>query len=96
MDKITYEVFYDKLTLIFLQMPLFTKSLDQIETRFDKWLYVLKNLNRLDPIPETFRERIFEKFFSVAEIARLSKEDRQRYESGLKKSDGLECGSQVL
>ena len=84
MDKVTYEIFYDKLTLIFLQMPLFTKTIDQLENRFDKWLYVLKNLNRLDTVPETLRERIFDKFFTVAEIARLSKEDRIRYEDALK------------
>ena len=83
-DKVTYEVFYDKLTLIFLQMPLFNKTIDQLETRFDKWLYVLKNLHRLDLIPETLKEKTFEKFFAAAEIARLSKEDRIRYEEGLK------------
>ena len=84
MDKATYEIFYDKLTLIFLQMPLFNKTVDELETRFDKWLYVLKNLHRLDRVPEILRERIFEKFFAIAEIARLTEDERVQYESNLK------------
>ena len=84
LDKATYEIFYDKLTLIFLQMPLFNKTIDELENRFDKWLYVLKNLHRLDRVPEMLKERIFEKFFAIAEIARLTEEERIRYETGLK------------
>ena len=40
-------VFYEKLTLIYLEMPKFTKTEDELETPFDKWLYVLKHLPRL-------------------------------------------------
>jgi len=46
-------VFYDKLTYIYLELPKFTKTLEQIETRFEKWLYVLKNLPKLDRLPKT-------------------------------------------
>jgi predicted transposase/invertase (TIGR01784 family) len=77
-------VFYDKLTFIYLEMPKFNKTLDELETRFDKWLYVLKNLNRLDRVPDRLRERIFEKLFEVAEIARFTPEQMQSYEDSLK------------
>ncbi len=30
------EVFYDKLTYIYLAMPKFTKTIDELETRFEK------------------------------------------------------------
>ena len=46
-DIETCKVFYDKLTFIYLEMPKFNKDVEALETRFDKWLYVLKNLNRL-------------------------------------------------
>ena len=39
------KVFYDKLTYIYLSMPKFNKTLDELETRFDKWLYVLNGNN---------------------------------------------------
>ncbi len=38
-DKSTQKVFYDKLTYIYLEMPKFKKTEDQLETHFDKWLY---------------------------------------------------------
>jgi predicted transposase/invertase (TIGR01784 family) len=73
-DTETKKVFYDKLTFIYLSMPKFNKSIDELETRFDKWLYVLKNLSRLDNIPDRFREKIFEKLFEVAEISKFNHE----------------------
>ena len=44
MDVNKREVFYDKLTFIYLEMPKFTKGLDELDSLFDKWMYVLKNL----------------------------------------------------
>jgi predicted transposase/invertase (TIGR01784 family) len=71
-DIETHEVFYDKLTFIYLEMPKFTKEIDELDTRFEKWMYVIKNLKRLDEIPNTLRERIFEKMFAAAEVAKLT------------------------
>lgn len=65
-------------------MPKFSKTLDELENRFDKWLYVIKNLNRLDKIPEKLRERVFEKLFETAEIARFTPEEVRSYEDSLK------------
>lgn len=83
-DQQTRQVFYDKLTFIYLEMPKFNKTLDELETRFDKWLYVIRNLSRLDRVPDKLRERIFEKLFEVAEIARFTREQVQSYEDSLK------------
>jgi predicted transposase/invertase (TIGR01784 family) len=65
-------------------MPKFNKSVDELETRFDKWLYVLKNMTRLDNIPEKLREKIFLKLFETAEIARFTPEQAKSYEESLK------------
>ncbi len=54
-DIETKKVFYNKLTFIYLEMPKFNKTIDELETRCDKWLYVLRNLNRLDIIPDKLR-----------------------------------------
>jgi predicted transposase/invertase (TIGR01784 family) len=83
-DIETNRVFYDKLTFIYLEMPKFNKKIEELETRFDKWLYVIKNLNRLDRIPEKLRERIFDKVFEAAEIARFTPEQVRFYEDSLK------------
>lgn len=83
-DIETKKVFYDKLTFIYLEMPKFNKTVDELETRFEKWLFVLRNLNRLERIPEKLKERIFEKLFETAEIAKFSAEQVRSYEDSLK------------
>lgn len=83
-DQETQQVFYDKLTFIYLEMPKFNKTVDELETRFEKWLYVIRNLNRLDRVPEKLRERVFEQLFETAEIARFSPEQVRSYEDSLK------------
>ncbi|MDP5140337.1 MAG: Rpn family recombination-promoting nuclease/putative transposase [Spirosomaceae bacterium] len=104
-DIETNKVFYDKLTFIYLEMPKFNKTIDELETRFDKWLYVIKNLNILDRIPDKLaKEKIFEKVFKTAEIARFTLDQARSYEDSLKyyrdlnnvihtaRSEGLEKG----
>lgn len=83
-DIETRKVFYDKLTFIYLEMPKFNKTVDELETRFEKQLYVIRNLNRLDRIPDKLKERIFEKLFETAEIAKFTSEQVRSYEDSLK------------
>jgi predicted transposase/invertase (TIGR01784 family) len=83
-DIETKKVFYDKLTFIYLEMPKFNKTVDELETRFDKWLFVLRNLNRLDRVPDKLKERIFEKLFETAEIAKFTPDQVRSYEDSLK------------
>jgi len=83
-DIHTNKVFYDKLTFIYLTMPRFTKTLKELKTRFDKWLYVIKNLPKLDRLPDELRENVFEKFFEAAAIAKLSPDEHKAYRDSLK------------
>ena len=54
-------VFYDKLTFVYLEMPKFNKSEDELETMFDKWMFVLRNLSRLLDRPKALQDRVFDK-----------------------------------
>ncbi len=83
-DTETGKAFYDRLTFIYLEMPKFNKTIDQMETRLDKWLYVLRNLNHLDGIPDKLREPIFDKLFETAEIGRFTLQQVHYYEDSLK------------
>ncbi|UCH97472.1 MAG: Rpn family recombination-promoting nuclease/putative transposase, partial [Candidatus Aminicenantes bacterium] len=78
------QVFYDKLTYVFIEMPRFTKQEHELETHFDKWLYFLKNLEDFENIPGILQEKIFEKAFHVAEIANFTPEQLAQYEESLK------------
>ena len=83
-DIETCKVFYDKLTFVYLEMPKFQKDIKTLQSRFDKWMYVIRNLNKLDRLPDELREGIFEKLFEVAEIAKFTPEEVQAYEDSLK------------
>ena len=55
-----------------------------METLFDKWLYVLKNLSKLEKRPKTLRDKIFDRLFNEAEIAKFTPEELREYESSRK------------
>jgi len=75
------DLFYDKLHFKFLQMPLFNKTEDELETHFDKWVYFLKHLEDFDHIPAILNEPIFQKGFDIAEVSHL---DSDQYDVYLK------------
>jgi predicted transposase/invertase (TIGR01784 family) len=78
------KVFYDKLTFVYLELPHFTKRLDELESRLDKWLYFLKHLPDLSELPRLFGEDpIFEKAGQTAELAAMGPEDQAAYERSL-------------
>lgn len=84
MDTATKEVFYDKLVFIYLEMPKFTKQENELESLFDKWLYVIRNLAVLMERPRVLQEKVFAHLFEAAEIAKFSKGERYEYEESLK------------
>ena len=77
-------VFYDKLTFIYLEMPKFTKTEDELVTMFDKWMFVLHNLSGLLDRPKALQDRVFKKVFEQAEIAQYSEAERRQYEASQK------------
>ena len=77
-------VFYDKLTFVYLEMPKFNKTEDELETMFDKWMFVLQNLYRLLERPKALQDRVFKKLFEQAEIAKYTEAERWEYEASQK------------
>ena len=85
MDIETKEIFYDKLTYVQIHIPLFVKQEHELETMEDKWFYVIRNLQRFQNRPAALQERIFDKVFKTAELAKFNKKERMAYEDSLKK-----------
>ncbi len=77
------DVFYDKLNFKFIQMPLFLKEENELKSHFDKWIYFLKKLESFDEIPKILDEPIFEKAFSVAEVAKMTPLQYEQYQESL-------------
>jgi len=79
------EIFYDKLKFIYIELPKFKKTIDQLETHLDKWLFILRNLaNLTDPPPEPLQETAFSELFEVAAIANFSRLEQDSYHNSLK------------
>lgn len=78
------KVFYDKLTFIYLEMPKFNKGEEELETLFDKWMFVLRNLSGLMKRPQALQERVFNRLFEAAEIAKFDRNELYAYEESLK------------
>jgi predicted transposase/invertase (TIGR01784 family) len=77
-------VFYDKLKFIYIELPKFKKTVEQLETHFDKWLFLLRHLAQLDEPPPSLQEEVFEELFEVTEIANFSTEEQLGYQASLK------------
>ncbi len=83
-DKVTKKIFYDKLEYKFIELPKFTKTETELTTDLDRWLFLLKNLVKMDKMPLFMRKSVFEKVFKIAELNNLNKEERMSYDSSLK------------
>ncbi len=86
------EVFYEKLKFIYIELPKFTKSVNELENRRDKWLFVLKHLAELTDgrrpamghRPDLLQDSILSQLFKVAEIANFSRIEQDSYQNSLK------------
>lgn len=78
------EVFYDKLTFIYLELPKFKVEEEGVKTNLEKWLYFLKHLADFNELPSILNQPIFQKAFERAKEANLTKEERDAYEESLK------------
>ena len=83
-DLYTHKVLYDKLTFVYLEMPKFNKTEDELESMFDKWLFVLRNLASLLERPRALQNRVFDRLFETAEIAKFTKTELSEYWDSLK------------
>lgn len=83
-DRETHEPFSDKVRFIFLELPSFDKQEEECSTDFERWIYVLKNMETLNRLPFKARKSVFEKLEAIVDIASLSKEEREKYDESIK------------
>ena len=84
LDKQTHRVFNDKLTFKYVEISKFNKRIEELKTNYDKWLFVLQNLSRLDCQPEYLETAVFNRLFAEAEIAKFTRAELREYEDSLK------------
>ena len=80
-DTATHKIFYDKLEFIYVEIAKFNKTLEELETLYDKWLYALKNLYKLTQRPKELCDKVFDRLFEEAEIAKFTPQEIREYEA---------------
>lgn len=67
--------------LVFVELPKFSKELEELETITDKWIYFIKSARSLDAVPETMGViPEIKKAFEIANQANLSREELEDLE----------------
>lgn len=84
MDVKDKHVFYDKLTLIYLEMPKIEDLEVRLDTMRDKWMYALYSLCYTDEQPPELGEEIFRKLFEEARLANFNEQQLFSYQMSLK------------
>ena len=82
-DRETGELFSDRMRQIFIALPRFCKEEHECENDFERWIYTLKNMETLKRMPFKARKAVFEKLEEIADVASLSKEERERYQNSV-------------
>jgi predicted transposase/invertase (TIGR01784 family) len=69
------------LELVFVELPKFQKTLEQIETLTEKWMYFLQHTRELEAIPETMGNvPAIRQAFEVANQANLNRDELEELE----------------
>lgn len=77
----------DNLRFVFMELGRFRKRVWELETVFEKWMYLFKHIHEMITIPEVFKENEFERLFNLARIANFTPEEMRDYMHTFKQCD---------
>ncbi len=84
-DLETHKPISDKMRYIFMQLPRFgKKNPEECVSNFDKWMYLLINMNDMETMPFTQQRELFKRLEAVTSYASLNTEERRAYDADLK------------
>ena len=69
----------------------FEKGVDECENDFDRWIYVLKNMETIKRLPWAAQNSVFQKLTEIADVSSLTKEERLYYDEALRKYRDTLC-----
>jgi len=83
----TMELANKKEFKIFIELPKFDKPAEKCRTFRDKVIFLFKNLHILADRPSNFREKLFDRIFSIAEISKLKGEELKAFRYSMRYVD---------
>lgn len=78
-----FERMTDRLRFTYIATEKFHKTSGELDNILEKWVYLLTNLKRLENRPKELQDRIFERFFKAAEIAKMTPDEQRNYRASL-------------
>jgi predicted transposase/invertase (TIGR01784 family) len=82
-DRDTGEQFNGKLRQIFLELPYFTKNENECVSNFERWIYVLKNMENLERMPFKAQGAVFKRLEEIGNLLTLDSDQRRQYDTSL-------------
>ena len=83
-DKDTGKVVTDKIRIVYLMLPLFKKQEDECENDFERWIFVLRNMNTFERMPFLAKNAVFRKLAEISDLRTLSKKEMDKYEDSIR------------
>ena len=80
----TQELMHDKLQFIFLELARFEKSENELETAYDKWMFLFKNMFKLKARPKVFDGKEFDRLFEMSKFSNFTAEEFDSYKNAEK------------
>ena len=77
------EIMTDVLRFVFLELGRFKKRIWELETVFDKWMYLLKHMHEMVMIPDEFDDPVFSNLFLLAKINNFTSDELKQYQKSL-------------
>ena len=78
-EERTHSLLTDRITFIFLELPKFNKSVEDLDGNVLEGMYFcLKNMAVLKKRPEVLNHEVFKKIFKVSELLKMDKETRAK------------------
>ena len=83
-DIYSNEVMYDKLNMVYLEIPKLKKTKEELSSHLEWWMYVFQNLNLMNDIPKELQNDVIKNAFDKAEFATMPKNQQENYHKNLK------------
>ena len=78
-EEDTHSLLTDRVTSIFIELPKFTKEIDDLDGNILEGMYFcLKNMTSLKERPEVLGHKVFKKIFEVSELLEMEEEIRKK------------------
>ena len=83
-DRDNGKMVSDKIRMVYLMLPFFEKTETECETDFERWIFVLKNMNTFERMPFLAKNAVFKKLAEISDLRTLSKKDMDKYEDSIR------------